>query len=110
MLQKKGDYRSWLAERVVMLLLQTGKVDVDAKDKDGSTALSVAEENEWEVIAQLLRNKVNAAEETDCTPPFKQWWVLWRLDLEAYPVRKWALFQISCSLLVLVLACHFIYC
>jgi ankyrin repeat protein len=39
---------------VVRLLLETGKVDVDSKDSDGQTPLSLATENGHEAVVQLL--------------------------------------------------------
>ncbi|CZR58258.1 uncharacterized protein PAC_08149 [Phialocephala subalpina] len=41
-------------EAVVKLLLDTGKVDVDAKDEDGSTPLSWAARNGHEAVVRLL--------------------------------------------------------
>ena len=41
-------------EAVVKLLLDTGKIDADAKDKDGQTPLSKAALNGHEAVAQLL--------------------------------------------------------
>jgi hypothetical protein len=49
---------SWAAENgheaVVKLLLETGKVDVDSKDKYGRTPLSWAAENGHEAVVKLL--------------------------------------------------------
>ncbi|KAK3334642.1 hypothetical protein B0H65DRAFT_481234 [Neurospora tetraspora] len=42
-------------EAVVKLLLDTGKVDVGAKDKDRRTALHMAAENRHEAVVKLLR-------------------------------------------------------
>jgi ankyrin repeat protein len=43
-------------EAVVKLLLETGKVEVDSKDKNGLTPLSWAAENGHEVIVKLLQS------------------------------------------------------
>ncbi|KAH7627230.1 hypothetical protein B0T09DRAFT_348734 [Sordaria sp. MPI-SDFR-AT-0083] len=41
-------------EAVVKLLLNTGKVDAGAKDKDGRTALHIAAGNGHKAVVQLL--------------------------------------------------------
>jgi hypothetical protein len=44
-------------EAVVKLLLITGKVDADSKDKDGRSPLSWAPENGHEAVVKLLLNR-----------------------------------------------------
>ncbi|KAK3338119.1 hypothetical protein B0H65DRAFT_477827 [Neurospora tetraspora] len=41
-------------EAVVKLLLDTGKVDADPKDRAGQTALHIAAENGHEAVVKLL--------------------------------------------------------
>ncbi|KAK3339432.1 hypothetical protein B0H65DRAFT_476487, partial [Neurospora tetraspora] len=41
-------------EAVVKLLLDTGKVDADAQDQDGWTALYIAAKNGYEAVLKLL--------------------------------------------------------
>jgi ankyrin repeat protein len=47
-------------EAVMKLLLETGKVDINAKDEDGRTPLSGAAERGYETVLKLLveRDKV----------------------------------------------------
>ncbi|KFZ00561.1 hypothetical protein V500_01008 [Pseudogymnoascus sp. VKM F-4518 (FW-2643)] len=59
-------------EAVVKLLLITGKVDADSKDKDGRTPLSWAAENGHEAVVKLLLNRgkvdVNSKDKRRRTP------------------------------------------
>ena len=57
---------SWAAqnghEAVVKLLLETGKVDVDSKDKGyGQTPLSWAAQNGHEAVVKLLQSHIAVA-------------------------------------------------
>jgi ankyrin repeat protein len=56
--QKNRTVLSWAAEKgleaIVKLLLKTGKVDIDSKDKSGRTPLSWAAEKGYEAIFKLL--------------------------------------------------------
>ncbi len=49
----KDRYNGW-HEAVVKLLLETGKVDIDAKDKSGRTPLSWAAEKGHVAVVKLL--------------------------------------------------------
>jgi hypothetical protein len=59
------------SEAMVKMLLDTGKVDVDAKDKNGQTPLSLAAENGHKAVAKMLvdtgKVDVDAEDETGQT-------------------------------------------